>query len=277
MTFVIAMVPESASLRDGRCVIGARRLIGPSLSDVTQSDRPSRPEVAAIDVRVAALVWLFTWFAGQLLGGLILSLSTDVAIDESGDDRSIGVVALALLATWAAYSAGLWWASRTAGSGDVGADYRWGIRFLDLWAIPVGVVTQLLLVPGVYVPFERIWPEVFSQERLEENARRLVESASGLWLPVLVILVVCGAPLIEEFVYRGLLQQSLATRFSAPIAVVIGATWFALIHFRPVEFPGLFVAGLVFGAALMWTGRLGTAVVAHASFNLAGLALVWRG
>jgi len=241
---------------------------------VTDSERSATTSAAAIDLRVAVLVWLLTWFGGQLLGGLILGLFAE---SGTGEDRPIGVVALALVSTWTAYMAGLWWASRTAGTGHFGKDYRWGITLFDLWAIPVGALTQLLVIPGVYLPFEVIWPEVFSNERLEENARRLVESAQGLWLPVLVMLVVVGAPVIEEFVYRGLLQRSLATRFSAPIALVIGATWFALIHFRPVEYPGLFVAGLVFGAALMWTGRLGTAVVAHASFNLAGLALVWKG
>jgi membrane protease YdiL (CAAX protease family) len=260
-------------------VIAGRCPIGLSLSDVTHSDRSGHPSAVVIDLRVAILVWLLTWFGGQLLGGLILGLfaSSDPVSNGSVADRSIGVVALALLASWAAYVAGLWWASRTAGSGNFGRDYRWGITLFDLWAIPVGVITQIFVVPGVYVPLERMWPEVFSDERLEENARRLVDSAVGLWMPVLVLLVVVGAPLVEEFVYRGLLQQSLAAKFSAPIALVMGAVWFAVIHFRPVEYPGLLVAGLVFGAVLMWTGRLGTAVIAHASFNLAGLALVWRG
>ncbi len=92
---------------------------------------------------------------------------------------------------------------------------------------------------------------------------------------MLVLLVVVGAPLIEEFVYRGLLQRSIAARISAPVALVLGSAWFALIHFRPVEYPGLFIAGMVFGGCLMVTGRLGTAITAHAAFNLAGLFQVW--
>ena len=54
----------------------------------------------------------------------------------------------------------------------------------------------------------------------------------------------------------------------------IAAAWFALIHFQPVEYPGLFAAGLVFGGCFLLTGRLGTSVVAHLAFNAAGLALV---
>jgi membrane protease YdiL (CAAX protease family) len=225
----------------------------------------------AIDLRIAALVWLLTWFGGQLLGAIILS----VFPTEAGELRSIGVLGLALVASWSAYSSGLWWASRTVGTGDLRTDYRWAWSWSDLAAVPIGVVTQILILPGVYWPLQQMWPEVFSSGKLEENARRLVDSAGGVSMVMLVLLVVVGAPLIEEFVYRGLLQRSIAARISAPVALVLGSAWFALIHFRPVEYPGLFIAGMVFGGCLMVTGRLGTAITAHAAFNLAGLFQVW--
>ena len=60
-----------------------------------------------------------------------------------------------------------------------------------------------------------------------------------------------------------------------PGAVVVGVGLvFALIHFRPVEYPGLFVAGLVFGVCAWRTGRIGMSVAAHVAFNATGLALV---
>lgn len=254
---------------------------GRSLCDVkfVGLARPSGPrhtDSLAIDLRVAAFVWLLTWLAGQLLGAVILGLFPRSGLGAQVEElRSIGVLALALTASWAAYSAGLWWASHTSGSGDLRKDYSWRWSWLDLGAIPVGVLAQFLIVPQIYVPLRRVWPEIFSSDRLEENARRLVESAAGISMVVLVLLVVVGAPMIEEFVYRGLLQRSIAARVSAPVALVTGSAWFALIHFRPVEFPGLFVAGLIFGGCLMVTGRLGTAITAHAAFNAAGLAHVW--
>jgi uncharacterized protein len=229
-----------------------------------------RPSQRAIDLPVAVLAWLLTWFLGQLLGALILTLAPE------SDTRPIGVLGLALVASWTAYLAGLWWASHQGGTGDLRVDYRWSWSWIDLIAVPVGVVTQILIVPAVYFPLRRVWPEVFNAASLEENARRLLDSAQGVWLVILVVLVVVGAPIVEELVYRGLLQQSWAAKVSSPLALLIGSTWFAVIHFRPVEYPGLFVAGLVFGGCLILTGRLGTAIVAHAAFNLAGLAMVWR-
>jgi membrane protease YdiL (CAAX protease family) len=56
--------------------------------------------------------------------------------------------------------------------------------------------------------------------------------------------------------------------------VCLVALWFAVVHFQPVETPGLFVVGLVLGSCALLTGRLGLGVVAHMAFNATGLVLV---
>ena len=84
---------------------------------------------------------------------------------------------------------------------------------------------------------------------------------------LLVIIVVIGAPLVEEFLYRGLLQRSVSVLVGVGFGLVSTSAWFALIHFSPVEYPGLFLAGLVFGACVAVTGRIGPAIVTHAAFN----------
>ena len=56
--------------------------------------------------------------------------------------------------------------------------------------------------------------------------------------------------------------------------MVIVAAWFAIIHFRPVEYPGLFVFGLVLGTCALRTRRLGMGVLTHMAFNATGLVLV---
>ncbi len=52
------------------------------------------------------------------------------------------------------------------------------------------------------------------------------------------------------------------------------AALFAVIHFRPIEFPGLFMFGLIVGVAAKLTGRLGMSIMAHIGFNFTGLMLV---
>jgi membrane protease YdiL (CAAX protease family) len=164
-------------------------------------------------------------------------------------------------------------ASRREGSGSFVADYQVRVRAVDVLGLPVGVLTQLVLVPLVYLPLERIWEDVFTDERLTETAKDLVDRASGGSMVLLVVMVCLGAPIVEELVYRGLLQGSFAARFNPVVAWLAASALFALIHFRPVEYPGLFVIGLVCGFCALATGRLGMAIACHIGFNAAGLLL----
>jgi uncharacterized protein len=217
---------------------------------------------APVAVAVAVVAWLGAWVAAQALITVVLAVS-----GESFDDfpTSIRTLAVALVASWVAYMSMLWVVSQRVGSGD----------FRDLLAVPIGVLTQLVVVPVVYVPLRGVWPATFTDDRLEERTRDLIEVAGDTSVLLLILLVVVGAPVVEELVYRGLIQRSLAARISDPLALVAASAWFAVIHFQLLEMPGLFVAGLVFGACLLVTGRLATAMVAHAAFNATALLAVW--
>ena len=225
-----------------------------------------------IEPRVAVAVFLGSWVLAQLLASIVLSI-----FGEGGapGDSSIGVLAVSLIAAWSAYLGGMWYASRSAGSGDPIADY--GVTFapVDATGIAIGVLCQLVLVNVVYLPLEALWPDTFTDDRLQENARDLVDRANGGSVVLLVVLVAVGAPVVEELFYRGLLQRSLVARFSDALVVVGVAAVFALVHFRPVEYPGLFVFGLVLGTCAVLTDRLGLAIITHMSFNVTGLVLAW--
>jgi membrane protease YdiL (CAAX protease family) len=222
-----------------------------------------------IDIPVAVLAWVGAFVVGQLASTVVVGLSGA----ESVDDVPIPTLFLALVLTWAAYLAALWWASRRSGTGDLVEDYRVRFRPVDLVGAPIGVLTQLVVVPLVYLPLSRLWPSTFSEDELADNAERLVDRADGAAMVLLVLMVCVGAPIVEELVYRGLLQGSFAARVDGAVAVLIVAAWFALIHLRPVEYPGLFTFGLVAGACVLVTGRLGTAIVTHVGFNVTGLLL----
>lgn len=225
---------------------------------------------AGITVGVAAATWAVCWFVGNIVAqGLLDALSPDRAVGEA----PIGAVLVSAAALWASLTAGVVWASRSRGTGSLVTDF--GMRFapIDLLGVPIGVACQLVLLRLVYWPLRAIWPATFDENRVEQSARDLFDRATGPWMIGLVLMVVVGAPLVEELVYRGLLQGSMARRMSGWLAVVAVAAWFALIHFRPVEYPGLFAFGLVLGAAALLTRRLGMGVLAHCAFN--ATALIW--
>ena len=225
-----------------------------------------------IDVRVAVVTWVAAFVAGQLVSSVIVAASGATTTDEA----TIPTLFAGVAATWVAYLAGMYVASRRSGTGDLVDDYAIRARTVDGLGIPIGVLTQLVLVPLVYVPLRGIWPDTFSKERLSETAEKLADRASGGTMVLLVLMVCVGAPIVEELVYRGLLQRSFAARTSHVVAWLAAAAWFTVIHFRPVEYPGLFVFALVTGACLMFTDRLGMSITTHIAFNATGLLLAVR-
>ena len=167
----------------------------------------------------------------------------------------------------------MWALGRRHGTGRPVADYGFSFRPVDLVGIPIGVLTQLVLVRLLYWPLESIWPDTFRMAKVEERTQELWDASSGAGLALLVVVVVLGAPLVEELVYRGLLQGALTRRLSDVLGLAVAALWFALIHFQPIEYPGLFLAGLAFGVCMVRTDRLGMSIVAHAAFNATALVL----
>jgi membrane protease YdiL (CAAX protease family) len=238
---------------------------------VTPRRQPLRVASRPVDVPVAVLAWLVAFFVGQVVSVSVLAIGGA----DDPNDTSIQVLFIAVAATWVAYLAGAWWASVQSGSGRPVEDY--GIRFapVDLLGVPVGVLTQLVVLPLVYWPLVELWPDAFSDDKLSETAERLVDRADGVGVVLLVVMVCVCAPFVEEIVYRGMLQGSFAGRVDHKVAIVAAALWFAVIHFRPVEYPGLFVFGLVAGAGFAVTGRLGLPIATHVAFNVTGLVLAW--
>lgn len=223
-----------------------------------------------ITLGIAAIAWLGCWVTGNVLGSLAIAAS---GRDAGAVDTPVWVTLLAALALWIPIVIGLREISERFGLGSFSEDYGLSFRPLDLVGVPIGVLTQLVLVRLVYWPLESWFPHTFTVADREENARTLYDSANGAWLVALVIIVVVGAPLVEELLYRGLLQGAFVRRVNDVLAVVVVAGWFALIHFRPVEYPGLFVVGLVLGTCALVTRRIGLGIVAHAAFNATGL--IW--
>ncbi|WFR68135.1 CPBP family intramembrane metalloprotease [Curtobacterium flaccumfaciens] len=107
-------------------------------------------------------------------------------------------------------------------------------------------------------------------------------------LVVSAISIVLVSPFLEEIVFRGLFQQRLAaeltprTRF---LAVPLTALLFAILHVllgagtTPLGgvqvFVTTFLLGLLTGALVAMTGRIGGAILAHVLFNAVAVVATW--
>lgn len=96
----------------------------------------------------------------------------------------------------------------------------------------------------------------------------------GLWMWMLVNLMVIS--LTEECIFRGLLQTPLVERLGAPAGIVLTSILFGLMH---LPFSGTFaviagIAGLGYGLALHFSGRMLVPVLLHAAVNSVHLLLL---
>ena len=226
-----------------------------------------------IDVPVAFLTWLAAWLLGQVVALIVYSAGGYNDVDEV----PIWVLFLSRRLVWAAFLAGMALVSRRDGHRRLRRRLPPAVPPVDLLGVPIGVFTQLVLVPLVYLPLEAIWDGRFNEDELSENAEDLADRAHGL------LDGAAGPDGVRRRAARrgvglprpvaGLVRRPRSTT-SSPCSP--SAALFALIHFRPVEYPGLFVIGLVLGTCALLTGRLGMAIACHIGFNVTGLILAFN-
>ena len=230
-----------------------------------------RPPVH-LTLYAAVATWMLAWFCGVVLGQVPLAIWGDGA-DATG---LTAAAAVATVVAWSALLAGAVAVSHRFGTAHPARDYGLRFRPIDVLGVPIGVATQLVLVPALYWPLVELWPATFDDDKLERNARELVDATHGGGWVLLLAIVAVGAPVVEEIVYRGLIHGAAVRRFGHVWAVVVSSALFALIHFRPVEYPGLFLIGVILAVCFSLTRRLGMSITAHAAFNLTALIVTAR-
>lgn len=91
----------------------------------------------------------------------------------------------------------------------------------------------------------------------------------GHGFPLFLILVI-GAPLSEELLFRAFGVQWLKGKFSPKMAVFFTALAFSLAHVYLIKLPGTFALGLFLGWLFLRTGSLRLSLLIHALNNAIG-------
>jgi membrane protease YdiL (CAAX protease family) len=213
------------------------------------------------------------WGIGDALLGLLIAQVANVVAAlvylgisgrDSLDDLSVTVLVLLQLSLWVGY--GLWpvYVSTSKGSG-LARDFGWRVKSEDTYqGVLFGVALQLLGVSAIYL-FLMLF---FGDLDVGDAARELTDLAvSPFDLVLLGLIVVVGAPVVEELFFRGLVLRSLERRWGSKVAIAVSSVVFAGVHFQVVQFPALLMFGLVAGWLTVRSGRLGPAIFAHVGFN----------
>lgn len=210
------------------------------------------------------------FLVGTVLSGLGLQAAAALTGYRQGSNQPVplAVTVLGLVGLWIGLLGGVLLYSRIRGSGDLRADlgltFKW--PFDAAIGVVIGVATQLVLIPLLYLPFERADPTL--RHRLEAPAKTDTGAIHGGWqIAVLVLFLAVGAPIVEELFFRGLLLRSLALWLGPTAGVVGSAIVFGLAHFEVLQLAALILFGLILGTLAYTSGRLGPGIFAHSAFN----------
>lgn len=121
----------------------------------------------------------------------------------------------------------------------------------------------------VFYPISLLAPE-FVTERLTEQILAVETAFPNLYRYLMLFVVVIFAPLAEEFVFRGILLQRWAVRWSLPVGIISSSLLFGLLHINnPV---GLTMFGLIMALLYVRTRSLWVPIIAHGFNNLISVA-----
>ncbi len=141
---------------------------------------------------------------------------------------------------------------------------------------PVTIIMAILFVSGVIgltSVFEVIVLPYFPMpDFLQQMEAGLFE---GSIMANLILIIAAGlvAPVVEEFLFRGILQQSIFYRYGSTLpAIVIPAVVFALFHiaylFYLPALTELIILALLLGWLMIKTANILIPMLVHALFNL---------
>ena len=82
-----------------------------------------------------------------------------------------------------------------------------------------------------------------------------------------------AAPLVEELLFRGFLQNTIARFVPVWAAILLSSFAFAMVHLQPYAIPGLMSLSIAFGYLYHRTGSLRTNIFLHILNNTAALLL----
>ncbi len=138
-----------------------------------------------------------------------------------------------------------------------GTYLRWSLAAVPVvlllsWALG-DVYTRLVRVPA---------------DNLNPFGDLLSTSQGRLMISLFAIAI---APVVEEFIFRGLVQRTLERRHGVVVGIAGGAALFALVHLLPWVFPLHFFLGAAFGFAVWATRSIWTGVLLHTANNVAAM------
>ena len=149
--------------------------------------------------------------------------------------------------------------------------------YLDRWSrlpfLHTILLAAVLLGAGYAANWaygEHVIPGVEVQKELRALFAAIPQTLPNQILLFAAVAVI--APLLEEILFRGLLQNALSKRLQVWAAIALSALVFGAMHMDFYAMPPLVLMGVIFGVIYHLTGSLRITIVLHMVNNAAALA-----
>ena len=245
---------------------------------IRPGEQRPRPWWSEIDVLLA-----IPWFVGAQIVASFVSI---IAITLGGgniDDNPVYAIFFGTLIFQALQFAYPWLVSLKKG---LGIETDW--RFVS--QLPADIFAGMVMAIGCFLGAQAATLVAAALVGLDDtndasNTDILVDNQSSAWIIGIIFLIVVGAPLVEELLFRGLILRILENSFGSVFAIIASSVLFAIPHWQfdaswqetVVLLSALGVVGLVLAIGAVVTDRLGPCVIAHFIFNATGTTITLFG
>ncbi|MCD8072076.1 MAG: CPBP family intramembrane metalloprotease [Alistipes sp.] len=148
-----------------------------------------------------------------------------------------------------------WWICRRHGdlpAKPLGFSLKKTNPTLILWGLVLVVVTSMVIEPLL---------ELFPAKYLDDMYNSI---GRGGWAMLTTIVM---APLLEEILFRGIIQQNLSVGMGKLRGILTAAAVFGLIHVIPQQAVNAFFIGIILGYLYVRSGSLVTPILIHGLNN----------
>jgi membrane protease YdiL (CAAX protease family) len=250
---------------------------------------PPRPDLSLLEETPAKATWrwwevlvaaLLAWFAGGLASlPLVVLLEPDATGPIGGDGLLIGIVTnavtMGVLILWLRTAHPRW--AEIIGLPDLS-------RVVRELAIGAGLGILVRIAAG-YVGIGVVFVLRDASDRPVNLPTQISTDLTGWGLVSFAIFAVIAAPVLEEFVFRGLLFRSIADRHGFWAGGIVSAVAFGAFHLLTpgqgldVLALGITHVGTGLGLAWIywWRRNLLASIAGHAAFNLIAVVAIIAG
>ncbi len=199
------------------------------------------------------------WCFGLNISDLSAALRPDAVVDKAAQLRIGYFNALTYVISMGLTVGGFVWYRRARhAAGRMARFSKRGLNpLLLLWGLLFTFATAIVIEP-LFALLPDV-PDIYGR---------------GGWL---FLMLVVAAPLLEEFLCRGVLLESLRAKYGVIAAVVVSAVCFGILHLQPALMVNAFVLGLIFGFIYIRSGSLWTTIILHAANNALAYLMMTRG